>query len=973
VFLPPYPWQRERFWLDTPSQLALATHRRGGVTDSANAHPILGARVEYADRPGVYSWEVVIDEQSVPYLLEHRIGGAPLLPASASIELLLSAGREIAEGAAVSLVDIDFRRALVIPPDGTVTIQIIAAPDGADRWSFRVYSRAENSWRLHTTAILEQVAGDPRDEVPARVVPPDEDLHSADLYEALQTQGLEIGSSLRTVAQCWCNGRTTLGRLSFPSIRANELARYSAHPAVLDGLFQLTAAAGALRDVNGGGELLVPTHIDRVTLRRPLESAMWAEVIEETDEAGEGGKVRQNLRLVDAEGRSSLQITGVRSVGLDHSTSREPSPADSRSRGSLTDWLFELKWERKRLDPHLQSPSTAGDVWIVLSDTTGVGENLAEQLRHQGNRVVVLPAGDSRSLAAVCDESRPAGIIHLAGLDIEQPPSFSGDDSGARLIESVLDVIHAIPQDGSRRPRIWLVTRGAQPVERGAPVAMGQVPLWGLGRAIAEEHHDSWGGMVDLDPLESLASAAARILSVIRGDGEDQVAFRNGERHVLRLVRTEAPARRTHTMSVRANATYLIAGGLGDIGLHVARWLVESGARRLILMGRTGLPPRCEWTRLEPGVIGDRVTAVRRLEAMGASVHIAAIDVTDRPRLAAFLADFEREAWPPIRGVVQCAGILEGQLLDELDAASLQHVLSPKVDGSWNLHELTAPLPLDFFVLFSSITSILVSLGQGAYAAANVFQDALAAHRIALGLPALSISWAPWEGTRAAVVAERGVGFSTKGIQTLDPDEALGALARLIGGSPAHVAVAPLDWKKWCASSAAREAIPPFYSRLAAGQSQLTGASEPVADTRAPTHIVERLAATAADRRQTVLETFLQEGAARILKCAPAAIDVTRPFRVMGLDSLMALEFRNHLESSFAIKLPATLAWNYPTVTALARHLIARLAGDSVKPVPAPAGLPADRSGDVERLLAEIEQLSDAEARQLAMESAERS
>jgi len=177
----------------------------------------------------------------------------------------------------------------------------------------------------------------------------------------------------------------------------------------------------------------------------------------------------------------------------------------------------------------------------------------------------------------------------------------------------------------------------------------------------------------------------------------------------------------------RSDGSYLITGGLGDLGLLVARWMVEQGARRLILLARAPLPPRCDWHEVKSGSrLAEQIGAIRELEAMGASVHHTSVDVADEAQLRSFLETYRREAWPPIRGVIHAAGVVENRTILEMDADALKAVLRPKVAGGWLLHRLLAEDPLEFFVLFSSATSLLGSPRLAHYAAANAFLDALA-------------------------------------------------------------------------------------------------------------------------------------------------------------------------------------------------------------------------------------------------------
>ena len=264
------------------------------------------------------------------------------------------------------------------------------------------------------------------------------------------------------------------------------------------------------------------------------------------------------------------------------------------------------------------------------------------------------------------------------------------------------------------------------PVQDG--VAVAQSPVWGLGRGLRLEHPELWGGLIDLDPELAAEEGARRLVEELLGsDGEDQLALRGGERHVARLVRSQRG--RGAPLKLRADATYLLTGGLGGLGLEVCRWMVGRGVRHLALMSREASAPARE--------------RLRELEAAGAQIAVFQGDVSREGDVRRILAEMGR-TMPPLRGVIHLAGIGDDCALVDMDWPRFAKVLAPKVAGGWNLHALTLQEPLDFFVLFSSQAGLMGSTSQGSYSAANTFLDALAHHRRALGLPGLSIVWGPW-------------------------------------------------------------------------------------------------------------------------------------------------------------------------------------------------------------------------------------
>ena len=366
----------------------------------------------------------------------------------------------------------------------------------------------------------------------------------------------------------------------------------------------------------------------------------------------------------------------------------------------------------------------------------------------------------------------------------------------SRRCGDVLRIMTAMADGrGPDRPRLWVVTRGAQ--RTGAdrePVAVGQSPLWGLGRSLALEHPELWGGLIDLDP-EGSAEEVATLADVMLGEGpDDQVALRGGNILAPRLVRREQSVHHAGRTSFRPEGTYLVTGGLGDLGLRIARWMIEGGARRIVLVGRRHLPDRGSWDDLDEGHPASAVIeAIGAMERLGATVVAASADVADREAMGA-LFDRLRESMPPIRGVVHAAGVVRLRDAAGLDEEAMRNVLRPKVAGAWVLHELTRSLPLDFFAMFSSVASVWSSRKLADYAAANSFLDALAHHRAALGLPALSINWGPWEGAGMVDASGWGRSLELMGLRALRSEEGLDALGRLLSGpATSQVTVAAVD------------------------------------------------------------------------------------------------------------------------------------------------------------------------------------
>ncbi len=381
-------------------------------------------------------------------------------------------------------------------------------------------------------------------------------------------------------------------------------------------------------------------------------------------------------------------------------------------------------------------------------------------------------------------------------------------------------------------------------------------------------------------------------------------------RHVGKLVIDLAPAAstpvRTSGLDLAPDRTWLVTGGLGGIGLALARRLVERGARHLALAGRSA-----------PDEPARR--AIAALEAAGARVLVAPADVSREADVRALLAQIDA-AMPPLAGVFHAAGLLEDAMLAAQTPERFRAVLAPKLAGTWHLHRATAHLPLERFVLFSSAAAVLGAPGQANYAAANAFLDALAHERRAAGLPALSVDWGPWaEVGLAARAALRGERLASRGLGSIDPEAGLDALERLLQDDTVQVAAIPIDVARWRESNP-RAASAPFLARLQAGGPRSRAAGRAA--------FAETLRAAPVAERRGLLEGHLALELSRVLRLPAERVERDAPFQRLGVDSLLALEFRNRLEPSLGLSLPATLVWAHPSVARLAEHLASRLAVD---------------------------------------------
>ncbi|MFC9368446.1 SDR family NAD(P)-dependent oxidoreductase, partial [Streptomyces rochei] len=425
-----------------------------------------------------------------------------------------------------------------------------------------------------------------------------------------------------------------------------------------------------------------------------------------------------------------------------------------------------------------------------------------------------------------------------------------------------------------------------------------------LGEAGPERNKGLLGELLDLFAEGALRPLPVRTWDVRRA--REAFRFMSQAKHVGKIVLTMPPR-------WNPEGTVLITGGTGALGGHLARRLATAGMRHLLLTSRRGTDA--------PGA----AELAAELRELGAEVTVAACDTTDRDATAALIGSVP--AQHPLTAVVHTAGVLDDGVIASLTPERLAAVLRPKVDAAWHLHELTRDLDLAAFLPFSSIAGVMGSPGQGNYAAANSFLDALTRHRRALGLAGTSLAWGPWahDGGMTSTLSDTDMRrMQSGGLPPLAVEQGLDLFDIARGSDETFLVLVGLA--PGAMRGAAPEDLPPLFRSMVRSGRRTAAATD--AAGAAAALGAELAGLDAADRVRRVTD-LIREQAARVLgHASPKAVDVTREFRELGLDSLTALELRNHLSTATGLRLPATLVFDYPTPTALAEHFVSELTGD---------------------------------------------
>ncbi|WP_020663221.1 type I polyketide synthase [Amycolatopsis benzoatilytica] len=855
VELPTMAWQRQQYWVET-----IRTGGARGGGHAPDSHTLIGGRTWVSGASLISMWETHLDYDSRPYPNEHPVHGVEIVPAAVLLSTFMTAGDNAA------LTDVELRIPVVVEVPRTLQVVL---QEGTLRLASRTDGSDDEAWLTHTTAALDhtaQVSTQYLDEPAIKRVGSGEEWTWERFDEWFRARGVDGYGFPWKVESLHRNDRELLASMQCDGGSWAE---------VLDGALTITPLL--LPD----DELTrMPSNIRRFVvagnpLSRLLVHAWTSEEAPDT----------VDVLIANEDGRVVAEITGLRFGVLDGAPGTMAGPRDL---------VHEITWEPFAIEQGTDLPE-----WAVVVGTDEVASALAKRLDDQGILCRQVPKADD------IPEPGPGeyGLVVIApGPDTGADPV----DQAERATWSLIRATQRIPRTaGANVPRLWCLTRG---VRAGRDrTALAHRSLWGAARIISGERPDLWGGLVDVDPdVTNPEERALALLLSTPAPGEDIYSATSDSYHVERMIPVEREPERPE-LECRPDGTYLVTGGLGAIGLQVARWLVGLGARRIVLAGRNGLPPRNEWDTVTDPTTRERIDAVRALEHLGATVRVVALDVADPNQVAEALTP-EALGLPPIRGVVHAAGVVNDALAEHMDTAGLARTMRPKARGAMVLHEQFPPGTLDFFVLFSSSGQFARTSGVVTYAAANSFLDAVADYRRANGgRDVVSVAWMAWLGTgMASDIASSMAEANANGIDGFTPDEAFQAwqfLSRI--DLPYFVVLRPVP-------------VPDNVPRPAVLTELTTATGDGPTES---TSILEEWAGLSEDELLAHVRDDLVNQVAEELKQPAADVDVRRPLPESGVDSVMAVSMRARLQRRYGLSLPPTILWDHPTIPALAEHV----------------------------------------------------
>ncbi len=817
VYLPTYPFQRERYWVE-------ALKRQKKRIIPPQAHPLLGEYIASPSKEKLFRNEIDLDYLS--FLKDHKVFDSILFPGAGFTELLHAAGTKLFQSQSFTINSLVIEQPLTLEIKKATPIELLATPQ-EEGYIASVYSIEEEVWILHAKGELSMTGPVPPPKMEWEHLRSvcESAIDIEDLYNQFDALGIHYGKQFQTLQKLWTGNNEFIAELEG-----------EASSALIDGSMQALAALAIKKGTQDS--VYLPYSINKINVYSEIGTSIriHGKLTQVTEDSTTG-----EIEIFSYDSKPLMKIEGFHLRKTDQAHLRQMLTKQAEL--ETAPWFYQISWLPKSLaktEEQLKSP------WLIVAQ---------EEERIEGLQAkTIKPEHAIKEIV----KNPPTGVLWFA--------------SGKASLRYALEFVQALDKLETKL-NLYLITHGIQPIR---PITdLENATFNGFYRTLKLEIPTLDCRHIDLGLNEKLP-----VEELLAPDQEEQVAYDQGVRYVPRLQYSSKVKRSTKKLMNPMDSTgsYLITGGLGGLGLKVAEWLSQQGAKHLVLAGR-------------------RVS--QNIEIPNTTVETVAIDVSQKPDVDALMKKFGAD-WPELKGIIHAAGVLDDGILPSQDWSRFEKVFAPKVEGSWNLHEASLTKPLDFFVLFSSIASTIGSPGQINYASANAYMDALATFRHDQGLPALTINWGPWaEVGLAASFTQR---YRASGFIAFKPDEGIKAFElALTETSIPQISIANVNWK-----------LVPFKQSLLSDLIVSKTAEKPI--------LLQRLTDVLPSERKDLLTHYLQQTVGKILGLP--SINPEIGFFEAGMDSLMSAEFRIRLQTDLGsiATIPPTLIFDYPSIQKLSQY-----------------------------------------------------
>lgn len=962
VKLPVYEYDKQQYWIEP-----IYSYDTDNINGEIDYHPLIGERISSPYLQNSVIYQKTFTNESPYFMKEHVIFDAAIAPAAAYMSMLMSIAEDYQHPTSCTIENVEFRTPLIATEDEDRTVQFIINNTNLEKMSFDIVSKEKKSknenWISHCNGNVTMNQGEKSNKTVdidklINMYPEEKDGFS--IYDVMKKFGFKLGDGFARIKKSWKGEDCGVFYIE-PKTDIPGVSNYTVYAGVIDSILQTIFSLsklvrGIYDSENYSMQTTIPMTLKKLKYYYRKAEAYWCHVkIDNNQNLGLLG----NIEVYNEKGEIVFEIENI----LAKLTDRDSLLKELNNSGNHM--LYNVEWiEKKREDKRYKVVSN--EKYVLFANEENVANILYEKLSESGINPIRVIQGDSY-------QERENGIYSVSYGDKEQIikllTRISEDDGKDKIkilyvstenIDSIsnitidklieketiecsglLNLVQVIIEENLiNRMSIKVITNNVHKVDN-EPISIYQSTLWGFSEVIRLEHNKLWDGIIDVD-YNMLSGNSDELIKEITNGEDNQVVLRsNGERYVSRLYKGLKKLNEKPELNITINedSTYIITGGTGSIGTIYTEELIEKGAKNIIWLNRS-----------EPK--GNALDNICKWKEKGVNILVEKIDVSNNSEVKKFI-DRVKESGMNIKGVVHTAGILEDMMIKDQSWSTFESLFKAKVWGTYNLHEALVNDKLDFFIMMSSITSIVGNVGQANYAAANYFMNSFAEYRRSLGMPAMSICWGPWAGDGMATQSENTIkNISAKGIYSMSKELGKKMINKLFNKDISTIVVVDANWQLYSEKTAVDE-VTEFLSEFITTNKQSVDNEENNKE-----NLLDKLRELKFRERSEYLQNTLQKVAARIMGFNDISnLSLDKPLTEQGADSLMIFSIRSEIKNLLNSDIDVSTFYNYPSIRKLSEYLLIEVIESSEKVEEEIAVTKINELDSVDDILSEINEL----------------
>ncbi|WP_026906950.1 type I polyketide synthase [Paucisalibacillus globulus] len=945
VQLPTYAYDKKSYWLKPNHQLRENNNR--------TQHSILGQKIVTPLLKDTFIYQNTFNSSYPYFMKEHIIFDHAIAPAAAHLSMLFLKTKDFRGSKPLSIENVEFYKPIITGKDEQRTVQYVFKNVADETIDFSLMSMDETvneNWSEHCKARLNETNNEYNENKTVAISELEkmypENQSGYTVYDVMSKYGFNLGSGFTRITKVWNNNKGGVCRIDpWDELPVDE--KYEIYPGTVDSILQSLLAVSELSvKMNSDTEsyafkTAIPISIGKVIYYYREAKTLWCHV---TADNSQKDGVLGNIEVYNEKGEIVMEIQNLLAVLTDRRTILKGLEGDASS------LLYDVQWKETKKTEPFSNQVKADQHYLLLSGNDRLADALSDRLGFHGCNYTVVSVEKLSELnskekikqlvASLVDKEsgKKYKLLYIPAKNTEKLENIPGEIVTQAIEKSNSDVLHIIQAISelsvSDVLQMWIVTQHALGLSN-EDMDVVQSMLWGFANVIRLEYPALWGGIIDHCAGYEELDMDYLITELNELSNEQVVLLENHKRLVPRLEKYKVESQK-EAFTIQSDASYVISGGTGGIGLTYAEFLINNGAKNLILLSRKG-------------ATGETLEKIEQWTKENVHVVVKQIDVS-----APFqVDDLIDPTLPPVKGIIHAAGTLSDKMIADQDWENFEKVFSGKVLGAINLHHAFSGYPLDFFIMMSSIASLIGNIGQSNYAAANYMLNALAEYRKSMNLPALSICWGPWADMGMAASDQENLKrIATRGIFALPLDRCEKVMEQLFHVSKPYVMAADINWNLLNEKTDHLE-VSNFLSKVTTNSAEVRTKANNVEQAMRISVELEKLNH---EERHEFLLARLKSVISTILGYTDdESIQVDIPITEQGADSLMIFSMKTEITKLTKVDIDISVFYNYPTLVSINDYILKQMFpetnSDNKKK--------KDEDESVEDLLLEINSLID--------------